>query len=120
MLNFFVGRWVVMYRFNNRIIRTWLRKIWILSNTDCLFFPYVGYNIYLAVGPWWYGELVEGKMAWIFAWGTFLDQGTVFLPGDLSYFHGFCHIAVFNAPLLLLLAYTADMRYAETFSTGVQ
>ncbi|XP_044005979.1 transmembrane protein 62-like [Aphidius gifuensis] len=52
-------------RDNPRIRRKWIRscvrKIWLLSTLDFIFYPIIIYPIYLAIGPWIAGEIIEDK-----------------------------------------------------------
>ncbi|KAJ8984441.1 hypothetical protein NQ317_012505 [Molorchus minor] len=89
----------------------WLRKIWILSNIDRLFWPIVLYPIYLTFGPWTIGYLVEDHIGTIFAWGIFVNG--VFLPGSFTYVYGFFQLLTFQVPLILIMSNVVDHRYQQ-------
>ncbi|KAG7203784.1 hypothetical protein KM043_013805 [Ampulex compressa] len=65
-------------RLRIKLFHWWLRKLWILSTVDRLFFPLVLYALYLTIGPWTVGEVIENHTGVIFAWGTFV--GNSYLP----------------------------------------
>lgn len=105
----FVGRQMTLYRFRNRCIRAWVRRMWIFANINSIIYPFIIYTIYLAIGPWFFGHLIDGRIGVVFVWGTYFEGG-IFLPGTLTYFYGFAHILFFNGVLILIVGYTADVR----------
>ncbi|XP_043665127.1 transmembrane protein 62-like isoform X1 [Vespula pensylvanica] len=102
-------------RIRVKFFRWWIRKLWILSTIDRLFFPLVLYALYLIVGPWAIGEVIENHIGIIFAWGTFV--GNSFLPGAFTYAYGFFQLFSFHLPLMLILAHQADKRLQNTEGT---
>lgn len=90
-------------------LKALLRKMWIMSTVDRIFWPLVLYPVYLAFGPWSIGHIIEDHIGAIFAWGIFVN-GT-FLPGSLTYAYGFLQIFTFHIPLTIILAHGADSRF---------
>lgn len=90
-------------------IRTWLRKLWVLATVDRIFYPLVLYPLYLTVGPWSIGEVIEGYTGIIFAWGTIINGA--YLPGSFTYAYGFFQMCSFQFPLTLFLANCVDQRF---------
>ncbi|XP_046445008.1 transmembrane protein 62-like isoform X2 [Daphnia pulex] len=90
-----------------------LRKFWVFSGIKKLFYPILAYSIYLCVGPWLAGYLIDDRIGVVFAWGTFFDDG-LFLKGTTTYLYCGIHIILFNGPLICILAHTADVRFEET------
>lgn len=86
----------------------WIRKLWTLSSVDRIFWPTVLYPIYLTVGPWSVGFIVEERLGAIFAWGIYVDG--VFLPGSFTYAYGFLQMFTFQMPLIFILANGVDFR----------
>ncbi|XP_031848051.1 transmembrane protein 62 [Nomia melanderi] len=95
-------------RFRIKFFHSWLRKLWILSTVDRLCFPLVLYALYLIVGPWAIGEIIDNHTGVIFAWGTFV--GNSYLPGAFTYAYGFFQLFSFHLPLTLILAHRVDKR----------
>ncbi|XP_018352053.1 PREDICTED: transmembrane protein 62-like [Trachymyrmex septentrionalis] len=113
-------RFVHMYYKNNRIelprrrmkfFHLWLRKLWILSAVDRVFYGLVLYTLYFAVGPWTMGEIIEDHTGVIFVWGTFI--GNMYLPGGLTYAYGFLQLLCFHLPLTVTLAHHIDRRLRD-------
>ncbi|PSN33115.1 hypothetical protein C0J52_15540 [Blattella germanica] len=80
--------------------QNWIRKLWILSTVDRLFYPLVLYALYLAI---------EGHTGVIFAWGTVINGA--YLPGSFTYAYGFLQMCTFQLPFTLVLAQCVDHRY---------
>ncbi|XP_076646835.1 transmembrane protein 62 [Halictus rubicundus] len=95
-------------RLRIKFFHSWLRKLWILSTVDRLCFPLVIYALYLTVGPWAIGEVIDNHTGIIFAWGTFV--GNSYLPGAFTYAYGFFQLFSFHLPLTLILAHGVDKR----------
>ncbi|XP_045625746.1 transmembrane protein 62 [Procambarus clarkii] len=92
-----------------KIFNTWLRKLWVLVSVDRLFWPLVITAIYLPLGPWFVGEVIEDHIGVVFAWGTFVNRS--YLPGSLTYAYGFFQLLCFHFPLTLAVAHCIDFRF---------
>ncbi|CAB3359311.1 Hypothetical predicted protein [Cloeon dipterum] len=93
--------------------QNWLRKIWILSTVDRIFFPLTLYVLYLTIGPWSIGEVIENHTGIIFAWGTIINGS--YLPGSMTYAYGFIQLFTYQFPLTLFLAHTVDKRFQTLY-----
>ncbi|XP_047002995.1 transmembrane protein 62-like [Schistocerca americana] len=89
-------------------LRIWVQKLWVLSTVDRIFYPLVIYPLYLTVGPWSVGEVIEGYTGVIFAWGIFINKS--YLPGSFTYAYGFLQMCSFQLPLTLFLAHYLERR----------
>jgi hypothetical protein len=85
------------------------QKLWVLSSVNRLFWPIIGYGIYLAIGPWSIGEVIDGHMGVIFVWGIYVNGA--FLPGSLTYLYGFLQILLCQLPLMFIYANCVETRY---------
>ncbi|KAK9885653.1 hypothetical protein WA026_012417 [Henosepilachna vigintioctopunctata] len=103
-----VGRMSKLKR-NQSIWKLWIRKLCLLSTIDRIFWPLVLYPLYLCVGPWSIGYIIEEHIGVIFAWGIYI-RGS-FLPGSFTYVYGFIQLVTFQVPLILILAHGVDQRY---------
>lgn len=95
-------------RLSSNFFQNWIRKMWILSTVDRVFYPLVLYALYLTVGPWSIGEVIEGYTGIIFAWGIIVNGA--YLPGSFTYAYGFLQMCTFQLPMTLILAHSVDMR----------
>lgn len=87
------------------------QKFWILSTVDRLFWPIIGYGIYLAAGPWSFGELIDGHFGVIFVWGIFVNGA--YLPGSLTFLYGFLQLLLCQVPLTIIFANCVETRYYQ-------
>lgn len=95
----------------NTFVHRWLRRIWIISNINTLFYPIVLYPLYITVGPWAVAEVLEGGYGIIFIWGIFIN-GTL-IPESFAYSYGFLQLFLFHGPLVSFTAYSLDKRLSE-------
>ena len=47
----------------------------------------------LFLGPWFIGEVLEGHVGVVFAWGTFVYNS--YLPGSLTYGYAFVQVCLY-------------------------
>lgn len=95
-------------RIKYNCLRNCIRKLWILSTVDRIFLPVILYCVYLTLGPWSIGELIDGHIGVIFAWGLFVKGS--YLPGSLTYLYGFFQLLFCQFPLIIIYANSVDRR----------
>lgn len=78
---------MVKPRFRKNCLFSIIKKLWILSTIDKIFWVLALYPIFLAFGPWSIGYIVEDHIGAIFAWGIFVNGA--YLPGSFTYAYGF-------------------------------
>ncbi|XP_050301336.1 transmembrane protein 62-like [Anthonomus grandis grandis] len=104
-------------RLRGSVLKTWIRKVWILTTVDRIFWPIMLYPVYLVFGPWSIGYIVEDYIGVIFSWGIFVDGA--FLPGSFTYAYGFVQMITFQFPLTFILISAVNRRYVQlTLNTG--
>lgn len=91
------------------LMRSAFRRYWFLSTINTLTLPLIVYIVFLCVGPWAYGEVVDGHWGWIFAWGIYVNGG--YLPGSLTYLYGFFQLVMCQLPLMCIFGQCVDERY---------
>lgn len=87
------------------------QKLWVLSSINRLFWPIIGYGMYLAIGPWSIGEVIDGYYGVVFVWGIFVNG--VYLPGSLTYLYGFLQLFLCQMPLIFIYANCVESRYYQ-------
>lgn len=95
-------------RVTNRLFRQAIRQTWMLSKVDKIFYPIVLFAIYMPVGPWIIGELIDGYIGAVFAWGI-LIKGT-FIPEPFTYMYGSVQLMFVQIPLIFILASCLNTR----------
>lgn len=93
---------IALARLKNNIIHNWIKKLWLLSIIDRIFYPLILYEIYVIFGPWSFGEIIAGHFGIIFSWGVFVNE--TFIPGSFTYAYGFIQMFSCQFPLTLVLA----------------
>ncbi|XP_014291576.1 transmembrane protein 62 [Halyomorpha halys] len=88
-----------------------LKRLWILSNMNSLFYPIFLYPIYISIGPWAFAELVEGHYGWIFLWGIIVNGA--FIADTFTYVYALVQLFFFEGPIILCTAYSLDKRLHE-------
>ncbi|XP_023024648.2 transmembrane protein 62 isoform X1 [Leptinotarsa decemlineata] len=89
----------------------WLKKMWIMSTVDRIFWPIVLYPIYLAIGPWSIGYIIEDHVGAVFAWGIFVNGA--YLPGAFTYVYGFIQLFTFQVPVSLIMITAVGFRFHD-------
>lgn len=98
-----------------RWFRTWTRRWSLLASLDCMFYPLVLAPLYIAIGPWLVGEIIEGHTGVMFIWGTFVAGS--YLPGSLSYLYAAIQLCLANLPTQICLAVLVDNRRKRCLGT---
>ncbi|KAI0220414.1 Transmembrane protein 62 [Lamellibrachia satsuma] len=94
-----------------RCLQTLLRWAYLLGSTDSVIYPLIAFNIYIAVGPWFVGELLDGYIGVCFVFGMFVNS--TFIPGALTYISGFLQLILINIPLSLYLGHCLDLAVSK-------
>ncbi|XP_077530452.1 transmembrane protein 62-like [Haemaphysalis longicornis] len=88
-----------------RLRASWLRKrLHLLVSVDALFWPVACLPLYLAIGPWFVAEMLEGHIGVCFVWGVYI-YGT-YLPAEITYAYGIIYILLCYLPLVCCLSCT--------------
>lgn len=90
---------------------TFVQQYWILSSVDRIIWPIVFYCFYIAFGPWMYCEVIDGSYGFVFQHGTFING--MYIPGSLTYVHGFSQLACTQLPLIWLYSKFIAKRYYQ-------
>ncbi|CAG4974087.1 unnamed protein product [Parnassius apollo] len=95
-------------KYRRKIAQRILRRIWLLTKIDRIFYPLILYALYIPFGPWIIGELIDGYIGVVFAWGI-LIKGS-YLPEPFTYMYGSVQLLFVHIPLVFVLAYCLEMR----------
>ncbi|XP_067136541.1 transmembrane protein 62-like isoform X2 [Centruroides vittatus] len=90
-------------------IRRWLFKFYLLSSVDHLLWPIIFIAVYIAIGPWFIGEIIDGYIGACFVWGIVIAGKVV--PGGLTFIAGSIFMLTFYIPVVLLLTHCLYNRY---------
>lgn len=90
------------------LVNKWVMWLWLVAQTGNIYYPLMGFILYVTFGPWFVGDFLTNHTGVLFIWGTFV-KGT-FIPGSLAFFYGIFQVLSFNAPLTLFLGKALDAR----------
>ncbi|CAH0702326.1 unnamed protein product [Spodoptera exigua] len=105
-------------RYRGKYGRQIIKRLWLLSKVDRVFYPIVLYAAYLPFGPWAIGELIDGHVGAIFAWGI-LIKGS-YLPEPFTYMYGSVQLMFVQVPLVFVLCHCLDYRLYGYYVRGVR
>lgn len=88
-------------RFRRGLANVVISRVWLLSKIDRIFYPIVLYAVYIPFGPWAIGELIDGSIGAIFAWGILIKGA--FLPEPFTYMYGSVQLMFVQIPQLFVL-----------------
>ncbi|XP_051867299.1 transmembrane protein 62 isoform X1 [Pristis pectinata] len=80
----------------------------VFSKTNILYYPVLLFTCYIAVGPWFIGEIVDGHFGACFVFGVVVDGH--FLEGSLTFLIGILQLTFFNIPLICYLCWCLLLR----------
>jgi len=89
-------------------LASFLKKFFWLASVDFAFFGILFSTLYIFIGPWFVGEIVQYHYGVCFLWGIYVKG--VFLPRDTQHLTAIIHIIVFQLPLVLHLASLIEQR----------
>ncbi|XP_026752067.1 transmembrane protein 62-like [Galleria mellonella] len=93
-----------------------LRRVWLLTKIDRIFYPLILYTAYLPFGPWAIGELIDDHIGVVFAWGIVI-RGS-FLPEAFTYMYGSVQLMFVQIPLIFVLARSLENRLFSHHERG--
>lgn len=96
-------------RIKSYYCRDTIQKLWILSSLDRIFMPIIIYCVYIAIGPWSFGDVIDNFWSVVFVWGIFVNNS--YIPGTLTYLYGFFQLMFCTFPLIFVYANSIRNRY---------
>ncbi|XP_048455595.1 transmembrane protein 62 [Rhincodon typus] len=80
----------------------------VLCKTNMFYYPVLLFTCYVAVGPWFVGEVIDGHFGACFVFGVVVDG--YFLEGSLTFIFGIFQLTFFNIPLMGYLSWCLLLR----------
>ncbi|XP_074091329.1 transmembrane protein 62 isoform X2 [Macrotis lagotis] len=94
-------------------------SFYVLSKIDSLYYTVLILNFYTALGPWFVGEIIDGKVGGCFSFGVFVDGH--FFQGSMTFVIGIIQMLIFNIPFLAYLCWILLLRcQGYVFSTHLK
>ncbi|XP_045395709.1 transmembrane protein 62 isoform X1 [Lemur catta] len=76
----------------------------ILSKINIFYYSVLLLTLYTVLGPWFFGEIIDGKLGCCFSFGIFVNGH--FLQGSLTFVAGILQLVFFNIPLMAYLCWS--------------
>ncbi|XP_020141570.2 transmembrane protein 62 isoform X1 [Microcebus murinus] len=76
----------------------------VLSKINIFYYSVLFLTLYTVLGPWFFGEIIDGKLGCFFSFGMFVNEH--FLQGGLTFVAGILQLAFFNIPLMAYLCWS--------------
>ncbi|XP_012865734.1 PREDICTED: transmembrane protein 62 isoform X1 [Dipodomys ordii] len=80
----------------------------VLSKINIFYYSVLFLTMYTVFGPWFFGEIIDGKLGYCFSFGMFIDGH--FLQGSLTFISGILQLVFFNIPLMAYLCWSLLQR----------
>ncbi|KAL3874475.1 hypothetical protein ACJMK2_037484 [Sinanodonta woodiana] len=113
---YLTDRWFPIGLLSN-CFNQWVYRIWLVSQVGGLFYPLVLFAAYIAIGPWFVGELLEGHTGLVFIWGLIVKSS--YIPTCVTYIYGVFQLLAFNIPLLMFLGYFLHYKRASVTASSL-
>lgn len=84
------------------------RKLFLVCSYNKIFLPLLCFVIYMAIGPWVVGSLIEGHSGAVFAWGALVAGRMVHSQIPFAYY--FVHFAIIHPVVVLVIGHVLDHR----------
>ncbi|XP_053451018.1 transmembrane protein 62 isoform X1 [Nycticebus coucang] len=76
----------------------------VLSKIKIFYYSMLLLTLYTVLGPWFFGEMIDGKLGCCFSFGIFVNGH--FLQGGLTFIVGILQLVCFNIPLMAYLCWS--------------
>lgn len=86
-----------------------IRKYWILSTIDRVFWPIIIYWVYVTFGPWAIAEVIDDHYGIMFIWGVYIDEHIT--PGSFTYLYGALQLFLCQLPLIIIFSACIEKRF---------
>ncbi|XP_023338956.1 transmembrane protein 62-like [Eurytemora carolleeae] len=84
------------------------RKLLYVSSSRLCFYFFTLYPVYLAVGPWVVGSIIESEYGAIFAWGALVEDK--FVPAQVGFLYYFLQFLIIHPGAVLACGHIIDSR----------
>lgn len=101
----------ISWGFVRSIILAYFKRFALLCSVDVIYWYFIISTLYVAIGPWFYGEILDNQFGLCFAWGIFVNR--TFLKEDVQYMFGIFHLLWFQLPLVFDLSYQIEASYSN-------
>ncbi|KAM4831008.1 transmembrane protein 62 isoform X1 [Urocitellus parryii] len=91
-----------------RFINLMSFSLHLLSKINIFYYSMLLMTLYVVLGPWFFGEIIDGKLGFCFSFGIFVNGH--FLQGGATFVAGIFQVVFFNIPLMAYLCWSLLQR----------
>ena len=84
------------------------RALMLVASRDLIFFSLLGFLLYIAVGPWVVGTMVEANTGAVFAWGVLVGKHLVEAQVPFAFY--FLHCGIVHPVMVVVVGQILDHR----------
>ena len=88
-----------------------VRKLMLVVSHDLILVSMMVFVLYMALGPWVFGSMIEGRLGAVFAWGVVVDSTRVRSQVPFAYY--FVHFGLIHPVMVLGIGHLLDFRYGQ-------
>ncbi len=94
-----------------------VRKLMLVVSHDVILISMMIFILYMAVGPWVIGSMIEGRLGAVFAWGVVVDNTMVRSQVPFAYY--FLHFGLIHPVMVLAVGHLLDIRYGQATGSSL-
>ena len=94
-----------------------VRKLMLVVSHDVILISMMTFILYMAVGPWVIGSMIEGRLGAVFAWGVVVDNTMVRSQVPFAYY--FLHFGLVHPVMVLAVGHLLDIRYGQATGSSL-
>ena len=94
-----------------------VRKLMLVVSHDVILISMMTFILYMAVGPWVIGSMIEGRLGAVFAWGVVVDNTMVRSQVPFAYY--FLHFGLIHPVMVLAVGHLLDIRYGQATGSSL-
>ena len=94
-----------------------VRKLMLVVSHDVILISMIIFILYMAVGPWVIGSMIEGRLGAVFAWGVVVDNTMVRSQVPFAYY--FLHFGLIHPVMVLAVGHLLDIRYGQATGSSL-
>ena len=91
------------------------RKLMLIVSHNVIYFSLLAFMLYMALGPWVIGSLVDGNIGALFAWGALVSKKLVHSQVPFAYY--FVHFGIIHPVMVFAIGHVLDYRHGQVTGT---
>ena len=94
-----------------------VRKLMLVVSHNVILISMMLFILYMAVGPWVIGSMIEGRLGAVFAWGVVVDSTMIRSQVPFAYY--FVHFGLIHPVMVVAVGHLLDFRYGQAIGRSL-